>query len=87
MQDLTPTEIMTPTEIIIFGPEASRVNGHWVHTFIFGGAQWHYYTSGHHTGRNVPVSFGHDGVLTLMVKDWTDIQSLKHFASQLQRRP
>src|ERR1044071_6986550 len=32
---------------IIFGPEAARVNGHWVHTFIFGGVQWHYYTSGH----------------------------------------
>jgi hypothetical protein len=69
---------------IVMGPEASRVNGHWVYTFIFGGVQWHYYVSGHHVNRNVPVIFDLDGVLTLAVKDWTEIQSIKRFASQLR---
>jgi hypothetical protein len=71
---------------IVLGPEASRVSGHWIYTFIFGGVQWHYYVSGHHAGRNVPVIFGLDGVLILTVKDWTEIQSIKRFASQLPRK-
>jgi hypothetical protein len=71
---------------MILGPEASRVSGHWVYTFIFGGVQWHYYGSGHHTDRNIPVIFGYDGVLVLAVKDWTEINSIRHFASQLPRR-
>jgi hypothetical protein len=71
---------------IVMGPEAARVNGHWVYTFIFGGVQWHYYVSGHVTGHNVPINFGLNGVLVLAVQDWTDIQSIKHFAAQLPRR-
>jgi hypothetical protein len=69
---------------LVKGFDSSRVGGHWVHVALFGGVLWHYYTSGHSTGREVPVYFSPAGNLTLAVQDWTDNVFVRSLASQIQ---
>lgn len=68
---------------LVIEPEAARVGGHAVYTFLFGGVLWHYYISGRQSGRLVPVHFGLDGLLTLAVQDWTDNVFVRRFASKM----
>ena len=71
---------------LLSAPAASRVNGHWVYTLIFGGVLWHYWVSGHTDGRLVPYIFGRDGKLTLAVQDWTKNIFIRAMAREIVER-
>jgi hypothetical protein len=68
---------------IMKAPEATRLRGQWIHTMIFAGASWHYHTSAHSEGREVPFVFDSSGVLMLGVRNWKDNPFVKNLASKL----
>jgi hypothetical protein len=70
---------------LVKGPDAARVKGHWVYTFIFGDVQWNYYVSSHESDRVVPVYFGLDGLLTLAVQDWTESPFVRDMAANMHK--
>ena len=69
---------------LIQAPRVARLNGHTVYSMIFGGVLWMYYVSSHISGREVPVTFREDGVLTLGVQDWLESKFVQDAARILQ---
>lgn len=64
-------------------PEATRRRGQWIYSMIFAGASWHYHTSAHNEGREVPLMFDTSGILTLGVRNWKDNPFVKDLVSKL----
>ena len=56
--------------------EASKLDGHWIYSVIFGGVKWAYWVSSHTLNRQVPPCFRKDGTLILAVQDWDKDSSI-----------
>ncbi len=72
---------------VIIEPEMSRVKGHTVYVFTFGGCSWFYFASSHLPGSLVPVRFDMAGVLTLGVQNIFEYQPLVESWRRFHGRP
>ncbi len=63
-------------------PEVSRVDGHFIYIFTFGGCAWFYLISSHNVGDLVPVNFAPGKDLILVAQDLFSYPPLGDFVKQ-----
>lgn len=65
--------------------EASKLDGHWVYSVLFGGVMWAYWVSSHTLNRQVPPCFQKDGTLVIAVQDWGENLSIQDLAKHVKK--
>jgi len=68
---------------LLKAPDASRLDGHRVYVFMFGGVMWCYLVSGNLGSFSMPLTFTKDGTLTLAVQDWNEDPYIQELAKRL----
>lgn len=65
--------------------EASKLDGHWIYSVLFGGVMWAYWVSSHTFNRKVPPCFQKDGTLVIAVQDWDKNLSIQDLAKHVKK--